>query len=161
MKLMSLVLLMLTLNVHASGLNMKPGLWEVSMSIEAEGKTIDPLVEMKKTIAKLPKEQQAQLMAAMKNNNINNISQICFTKEMIENPEKFKFDKKGKCTHKLDKQTATRMEMSLTCTDGTSGKGVMEIINSGEYRMVVTSKAPNGEEAKTIQHAKFLKAGCK
>lgn len=158
MKLIAFTTLLLTFNISAASLDMKPGLWEVSMTIEAEGKTIDPIAEMKKTMAKLPKEQQAQMMAMLKNNNA---AQICFTKEMIEKPENFKFDKKGKCTHKLLKQTSNKMEMSLNCDDGTSGTGVMDIINSSEYIMVVNSKGPKGQTAKTTQNGKFLKADCK
>ena len=158
MKLIAFATLLLTLNVSAASLDMKPGLWEVSMIIEAEGKTIDPIAEMKKTMEKLPKEQQAQMMAMLKNNNA---AQICFTKEMIEKPENFKFDKQGKCTHKLLKQASNQMEMSLKCKDGTSGTGVMDIISSTEYKMVVHTKGPKGQTAKTTQNGKFLKADCK
>lgn len=153
-----IALLVFSVNSYSAKLDMKTGLWQVKMMMEVDGKKFDPMEQIKKTMAMLPKAQQEAMLAKM---NVDKDANICFTKEMLENPDNVKFSKDDKCKHKIVKKTSKRMEMKLDCKDGVKGDAVMTLTSPTSYEMKSVSKDKEGRVVVINQTAKFLKADCK
>lgn len=158
--LLSLVFLMIPSLVLSAQLDMKPGLWEIEMVIEMNGKKVDPMAEMRKAMEKMPKAQQEMMMKQMGKVK-QNFTEICYTKEMLNAPEKFRADEDDKeCDYKIKKQTATSLDMDFTCKDGSKGTTLVTVNNKNSYKMVTKATGPKGEKVGMNYSGKFKQASC-
>lgn len=147
-KIITLFVLLLANNSYSAKLNMNPGLWNINTTISSEGKKIDPMAELRKSLEKMPQAQREQMLEALgKQVTADMVTQICITEEMINNPENFKFDKNSTCTYKLKKQTSTTMEMSFQCKDGSQGDSTMTILSTKEFKMITQINGADKKKA--------------
>lgn len=148
-------------------LNVKPGLWETTTSMNRAGHMPIP----DSTLAKLTPEQRARLEAAMKaqaNNRSNTTThKNCVTKEQIAKAEGMG-ENRPECTHKVVSSSSRRLEMHMVCSgEGMKGEGTMEIVavdsenTTGKVHVTVTgdgnSQPMNIDSSFT---SKWLGASC-
>ena len=97
-------------------LNVKPGLWEMSVTHSMSGKL--PISEDK--LAKMTPEQRAQLEAAMGQGGLGapatDVHKECVTKEKLEKDRAFGTDRKG-CTRTIVNSSRTKLEAKLHCEE--------------------------------------------
>lgn len=152
---------LLSTQAQAIEMNMKPGLWEISMKMMVNGKEFDPLAEMKKSLANLPEEQRKQILAGIsKAGGQSNISQVCYTKEMMKEPSSFTSEESKDCDYKITSQTAKKMTATFNCKDGNSGTSVWDFTSSTQMHMRTEAKDKKGKKTDMIYSGKFIKADC-
>lgn len=159
-----LIMSFVSINSYSSDTKMKPGLWEVKMKISSGGKEIDPLAELKKQMDKMPEAQRKMIMDQMAKQSPvkNNLTQVCYTQEMVDSPEKISEEEQEDkdCTHKVVSKTATKVVSTFKCKEGHSGTAVWELKNANNMRVTMDSKDKNGKAGKMEYSAKFLKSKC-
>lgn len=163
MKYALLILMFVTLPALAK-IAIKPGLWKVDMTIvDANGKETNMNKQMSEAMAKLPPEQKKQLEAMMKKKGMSapvaNLSEICYTQKMIDDP-KVLSGHKDNCQTKVLTQTPTKMASTFTCKDGTKGTVNFRVKNSESYEGVIKSTSPEGKSTTMTQKAQFLSESC-
>jgi len=153
-------------------LNLKPGEWEYSVTVQMSGmKQMTrqmPQIPAEQ-LAKLPPEQRAKIEAAMKNaGNFAagkpTISQNCVKKEDLVN-----FNPSGmrkSCKTTVTSTSASRFEAKVECNDAdnkSSGTIVAEALSSESLKFsVVSSGTTNGQATDMTIHGtgKWLSATC-
>src|SRR3990167_3798292 len=106
---------------HAS-LNIKPGLWDVDMTMKSEGKTMNPQIQMQSMMNKLSPEQRAKMASMMEGRGMSDQGlQVCYTEKMLIDDSAFNQNKKAQCQSKIINKTAKQISMKFTCADGTTG----------------------------------------
>ena len=158
-----LPLLLMSFFSKAAPLNMKPGLWEVSMKLKQDGKEFDPLAEIKKQLDKMPEAQRRMILEQMKktsSNATNGVSTVCYTQEMIDKPESLNSEDNEDCEYKITSQTPTKIISAFSCKDGNKGTATWEIVNSGKTKVHSTSTDKKGKKTEMKYEAKFLKSKC-
>lgn len=162
MKFFVVAFLFSTTFAHAA-LNMKPGLWTVSMQLESDGKKTDPSAHMKAALAKMPEAQKKQMMDMMAKQGAGMSSdgntQVCYSKQMIEKPENMQ-KQPTKCDTKVTKNTATEVATSFKCEDGTTGDAKWTVPSPEKMEGLVNVKNPKGKLSKIHYSGKFEKADC-
>ncbi|HXQ64245.1 MAG TPA: DUF3617 domain-containing protein [Steroidobacteraceae bacterium] len=109
--------LLAVIAVAADRIAIKPGLWEISHTMESEGVPVIP----EDVLARLSPEQRARMEAAMKAHGggalgTNGTVRECITEKDLDHP--FKADKpESHCTHTTASRTATSMEVHMQCKD--------------------------------------------
>lgn len=103
-------------------LNIKPGLWETTMTTTVSGLPPMP-ADMESKLAQLPPEQRAKIEAMMKNRYggtpQTRTYQSCVKKEDLN---KYPFaDPEKKCTYTVTTSTGSKMEVSGSCLPGSEG----------------------------------------
>lgn len=100
----------------AGAFNLKPGLWELTMTSESSGAPPIPDAMM----SRLTPEQRARIQAAMQsrmNHPTQHTYKRCLTREEIDNP--FKPDKQNeseKCVPTVLSKTASSEDVKVVCT---------------------------------------------
>jgi len=119
--LAGLFLLLLPLTLLAADkptmLNVKEGLWEVTVDMSAAAGM--PSIP-DDVLARLTPEQRAQMEAMMKQRGISSnghstVVKSCVTKEKIEKGMAFSDEKRENCTHTVANSTATHAEIKMHC----------------------------------------------
>lgn len=153
----------ISLFAFATPMNMKPGLWEVDMKISTGGKEMDPMAEVKKQLAKMPEAQRKMVMEQMGKISPgmqDEINRVCFTKEMLNRPEKLSIDKQKDCEHKIKGQSSKKMVMTFKCKDGQSGTTTWELKSPTEMTVLTDSISKDGKKTQMNYQAKFIKDEC-
>lgn len=162
MKTLLITLLMMSTGAHAA-LNMKPGLWEIDMTIKSNGKTINPVEEIQKTMATLPESEKAKMRQSLgQHARIENDGDLhtCYSKAMMDKPEALGEQKGVNCTTKLVSNTPSKVVSKFECKDGTKGDSVWNIKNPESYKGVVTVTDHEGEKSTITYLGKYLKEDC-
>lgn len=163
------VLLVLSYAVPSFAFDIKPGLWQVQSTITINGKKFDPQAEMKKAMANLPPEHRKK-MEDMLNKSAKDAKvaghmtadgfQVCYTKDMLNNPRKF-MEQSKTCKMNLKTQTATKLTGTFDCPqEKTTGTFEWTVKDSGQYNGVMTGKTKDGKSSMVEQNAKFISADC-
>jgi hypothetical protein len=121
-------------------LNIKPGLWEVTSTMDTKGTppmSAKQKAEMEKEMAKMSPEMKAKMEAAVKSSRANLAKPIvrksCVTKEDLSKPLPFAGGRDdGTCTRTIIKSTSSTQEVHLDCTNKTQK-------SSGTVRIVATN----------------------
>ena len=147
----------LPLSAQKSPLNIKPGLWEMSIQLDMGGAI--PGVDM----SKMPPEQKAKfeaLMAAQKNKP--HVVKSCVTQEEIDKYQVSEADKDTSCKTTVTKSTATLVEMSQTCSGPAAGTREARIEALTPTTMKMVSKSTSGRGAGTTVNmdGKWLGTDC-
>jgi len=153
--------------VHAAGskFNVKPGLWQVTMTGSANGAPPIPA----DTLARLTPEQRARLEAAMQaamaRSGAPRTFQSCITEKEIERGLDFTDPQQKSCRQTVVTRTATVMEVHVECTGKETMTGTFryqasspESVN-GSSEMVFS----DGTKTMTAKHSmqgKWLGADC-
>ncbi|MGC1107145.1 MAG: DUF3617 domain-containing protein [Candidatus Acidiferrales bacterium] len=146
-------------------LNVKPGLWEVSATMN--GLPAMPAIP-DSVLAQMPPDQRAKVEAMMKGQPIT--TKGCVTKEKLEKSEAFRNAPKS-CTYTIVSSTSSKLEMKTECMEkGTkmTGDFLVEAIDSehikGSMRMNAsgggTSEGTNAMNMNTTFTEKWLGADC-
>ena len=150
MKMFLMALILTTLTAYAA-LDMKPGLWRIKMVMNHNGKVINPAAEMQKMLAKLPPEQRKMMEENLKKHNSminsNGETKVCYSAEMINNPEEMmnqNTQKDSKCTSKILTNTNSHITSSFKCEDGTTGLADWKVKDSTNFTGKVDMKSPKG-----------------
>lgn len=146
-------------------LNVKPGLWEVSVTMT--GLPAMPAIP-DSVLAQMPPDQRAKLEAMMKGQA--NTMKTCVTKDKIEKSEAFRNAPKS-CTYTIVSSTSSKLEMKTECTQNgvkMTGDFVVEAVDpenvKGSMRMNAsggnTSGGNNAMNMNTTFTEKWLGADC-
>jgi hypothetical protein len=122
-------------------LNVKEGLWEITVTHSMTGMPAMPAIPPD-VLAKLPPEQRARMEAMMKGGPI--VQKECITKEKLEKHSAFNVNR-PECTRTVVSSTGSKLEMKIHCegkqgaSDGTlvveavgsdTTKGTMHLVTS-------------------------------
>ncbi len=166
MKLFILILF-ISSTTFAAGFNVTPGLWEVKSTVEVDGKKYDPQAEIKKALANVPESQKKQMMEMMKGMSKENsmlasldMSKVCITDQMLKDGQLLKKDKDDECDFTLKNNTATRLQGTFNCKDGTKGDVDWTVVNKTQYKGTINATDSKGKKAKVNYQSKFIKSKC-
>lgn len=120
------------LAAHAEGVDLKPGLWERTVTMQIRGATTPDLPELDS----LPPEQRAQLeQALVAMSGKPTVERECVTPDMLKRWEDFsQGEGDPSCTRTVQQQTPKRVVMSLTC-DGGKMTGTMDFAAPSPERL--------------------------
>ena len=107
-------------------LNVKPGLWETTVTHKMAGEMPIP----PGMLDKLSAEQRARLEQRMKSNSggSTSTSKSCVTKEDLEKSPNFG-QGRGECTYTIQTSTSTEAKGKYTCaTEGMNATGALDIV---------------------------------
>ncbi len=96
-------------------LNVKEGLWEVTVTHSMTGMPAMPAIPPE-TLAKMPPEQRARIEAMMKGGASTDVRKDCITKEKLERQTAFS-DNRKECTRTVVNSTGSKLEIKLHCED--------------------------------------------
>lgn len=157
MKVM-LFALALSTATHAA-MNMKPGLWEVQVDIENNGKKINVSEQISQAMAKLTPEQQKKMQAMMGNMAGPQGTRTCFTQEMLTPEQMLKQQSRKKCDMKFTSNTPSLVAGTFQCEDGT--KGDMKWESAPEMmKGTINMDSPKRGKGLINLRGKFLTSDC-
>jgi len=116
-------------------LNVREGLWEVTVTRSMTGMPATPTIPPE-TLAKMPPEQRARVEAMMKGGASTDVRKECVTKEKLEKHTAFS-NNRGDCTRTVVSSTGRKMEMKFHCEEKQSssdGTFVMEALGSDNVK---------------------------
>lgn len=165
MKVLLVLIGLISLNTYSAPMKMKPGLWEIKMKIFHDGKEFDPMAEVKKQIEKMPEAQKKLILEQMSKGGPeaqNNITTVCYTKEMVDSPEKIAAEdnEESDCDHKVKSSSANKVVSEFTCKDGNRGTTTWELVSPIQTRILTDAVDKKGKKSQMKYEAKFLKANC-
>lgn len=155
-------ILLISSNAFAA-LDMRPGLWAVEMIVKEDGKTLDMANEMKKAMAKMTPEQKKAMMDKVGQNaglGKDGKMQICYSKEMIENPEALVKRPKPNCKTNVIKDSKDEVVTNFKCPDGTSGNSNWSVTNSKSYKGLLHMVTQQGEPSDINYTGEFISGDC-
>ena len=148
-------------------LNIKPGLWETTRTIEMSGQPFMPpeareaMANMQAELAKMPLADRAKVEAMLKMNASKigeatmgiaselqkpTVRRDCVKKEGLDKP--FKFDDIAEsCTRTFLSVTSSRQEMRVQCTNGGMKQNVsfrLDVINSENVKISMQETGSDG-----------------
>lgn len=168
----SSVLLCLALAVAVAGASpvppVKPGLWEVRMSVlDADGHEV--VAPELAALSRMPPEARARMAEAMKARGVsmpdaNGVTKACLTKELFESGAWQQVASDTGCTTNFSTQSATTWKWHSSCTTIKSESDGETVFNNAEsYRTKVTTTSTVMGKTKTstrMLQGKWLGAGC-
>lgn len=147
---------------HAS-MNIKLGLWKVSMKMNADGKEMNPMEQMQKSMAKMSPEKKKMMMEMMGKNKLgigsDGAMQVCYSKEMLANPESFTKKPDPKCKVSIITNTPSKTVMNMKCDDGTIADVTMLMTDSKNYSSNMNINK-NGKKSVMKSTGKFVSVDC-
>ena len=141
--LIFIILLTFTCFAHAAKNQMKPGLWENTITIKSQsGKIEKSLNDLKSQMATMPAEQRKMMEDVMAKQGLSINQQaskikVCISKEQAENFE-IPQGENSDCTHEILKRTTNSIKVKFDCKGDHAASGV------GEYNLT-SSTAYNGK----------------
>ena len=168
----SSVLVCLALAVAAAGAlpvpPVKPGLWEVRMSVlDADGHEV--AAPEQAALSRMPPEQRARMAEAMKARGLsmpdaNGATKACLTKELFESGAWQQAASNSGCTTNFSTQSATTWKWHSSCTAMKSeSDGETVFTNAEGYKTKVTTTLTVTGKTKTttrMLQGKWLGADC-
>lgn len=133
-------------------LNVKPGLWETTMTTTTSGEMPIPA----ELLSKLTPEQRARMEQKMKDNSGEKTRTLtdksCVTKEQIEEGLTFGHEQ-GKCTRTVVNSTGSVIDVRVTCADEgmkTSGTMHFEALSPESIKGTNQMNATGGGHAMSV-----------
>ena len=145
-------------------LNVKPGLWETTVTHKVAGEMPIP----PGMLDKLSAEQRARLEQRMKSNpgGSTSTSKSCVTKEDLEKSPNFG-EGKGECTYTIQTSTSTEAKGKYSCvTEGMNATGALDIIAVDQENVKGTSHGTVSGSGHDMQFdssftSKWVSANCR
>ena len=119
-------------------LNLKEGLWEVTVTHSMTGMPAMPAIPPE-TLAKMPADQRARVEAAMKGTGggpKTDVRKECVTKEKLEKQTAFG-ESRVDCTRTVVNSTGSKLEIKIHCQEkqtASDGTFVVEAVSSESAR---------------------------
>jgi hypothetical protein len=146
-------------------LNVKEGLWEVSVTHSMSGMPAMPSIPPD-ALAKMPPEQRARVEAMMKGTPSTDVRKECVTKEKLEKHSAFS-NNRGECTRTVVSSTGSKLELKFHCEEKQSssdGTFLMEAVASdnvkGTMHMVMNSNTGHTMNMDFSISSKYLGSAC-
>lgn len=147
-------------------LNVKPGLWEATMTSQVSG--LPPIPA--EVLARLTPEQRERMEAAMKGRAgggpQSRVTKSCLTPEQLNKPLTFDDNKNTACKSTLIRSSASQQEIRMDCSQGdvrSSGTVHIEAIDSEHVKGTSEVNTSGGDNKMNIQisyAAKWVGADC-
>lgn len=162
--------MLLTTPICVSAQTMKPGLWEISNKMQADGKMGQDMAKAQQRMANLPPEQRKMMQAMMAKQGVavgndgpgTTGTKVCMTKEMVGRNE-FPSRNDG-CKQTVSPRSGNTMKISFTCTSPpSSGDGKITFVSPETYTMnMMMNTMANGKPQKVSMDAtgKWLSSDC-
>jgi hypothetical protein len=145
-------------------LNVKEGLWEVTVTHSMSGMPATPNISPD-ALAKMPPEQRARVEAMMKGGPSTDVRKECITKEKLEKHSAFS-NNRGDCTRTVVNSTGSKLEVKFHCEEkqtSSDGTLLVEAIGSdnvkGTMHLVTNSNGRTMNMDFTIS-SKYLSPAC-
>jgi Protein of unknown function (DUF3617) len=146
-------------------LNVKEGLWEVTVTHSMSGMPAAPSIPPD-ALAKMPPEQRARVEAMMKGTPSTDVRKECVTKEKLEKHSAFS-NNRGECTRTVVSSTGSKLELKFHCEEKQSssdGTFLMEAVASdavkGTMHMVMNSNNGHTMNMDFTISSKYLGPAC-
>ncbi len=164
MKLLIYILGLLLMTTSAIAENsMAPGLWEVSLKIKTDGKVIRPAEQIKKSLASLPKEQQEEMLATLKERSgidEKGNNKICYGPADLELREATISPMGDNCLSKVIKNTSNKVVINFACINGVTGSSTRFIKGAYHYSGVTKIISPEGKISEIVYKGEFFSPIC-
>jgi Protein of unknown function (DUF3617) len=150
--------------------DIKPALWEATMTTEMQGMPAQPAMPpmSEEQLAKIPPAQRAQIEAMMKGRGglgspQTTTTKVCHTRESLANAQGFARPNSG-CTSKVTSVSAAKMVVHMDCTGQFKGSGDMTVerVDSEHSKGNFVMKT-EGEHSVTMKMSftsRFLSSDC-
>jgi hypothetical protein len=158
-------LFLLTAAWAADPFDVKPGLWETSVTTDLSGASGMPAMPNipPEVMAKMPAAQRAQVEALMKSRGgtaapITN--KVCVTRSSVDEGSFGRTDKS--CTSKVVSSSASKQVLQIECERNDSkmtGELTVERVDSEHVKGSVVMKTPQGQTKMTFEN-RWLSADC-
>jgi hypothetical protein len=160
-----LLLMILSCQTSAfAALDIKPGLWSLTTKMKREGKEMDHMAQMQKSMAKMSPEQKKKMTEIMGQAGAGIGSggeiQVCFTKDQFAKPETTVSEQFKKCDSKIMTNTSTKMVMTFTCKDGATGEMTFAAPDPKVYTGTMLMKSSKGVASEISYNGKYIAAEC-
>jgi hypothetical protein len=159
--ILSLVISSNLFAVDMKPMNIEPGLWKSETKMDNGGM-------IKQMLAKVPEAQRAMVKQMMEKSMKKQLpaTDVCFTKEMINNPQKVYEEQMAKntqgCKFNVKESTSTKFSGTMVCKDKNfSSDFVWKVKNKKETESVVNIVSNGGAKQKIHVISKWFKADCK
>jgi Protein of unknown function (DUF3617) len=145
-------------------LNVKEGLWEVSVTHSMTGMPAAANIPPD-ALAKLPPEQRARIEAMMKGTPTTDVRKECITKEKLAKNAAFSANR-GDCTRTVVSSTGRRLEVKFHCEEKESssdGTFTMDAIGSDNVKGTMHSTTNSNGRTMNMDFtitSKYLGADC-
>ena len=160
MRLLILAAALVATQVLAANLNMRPGLWDLNVSVTTDGKTTNLADQISAAMAKMPLEQKKKAQEMLGGSSMMKGTPACISKEMLD-PETFaKKQSSEKCPATFKTRTATEIKASFKCADGAKGEMHWKIPNPETINGQVEMESAKGKKTKIESQGKWLSADC-
>ncbi len=167
----ALILATIALGAQAQPQTLKPGLWEISNTMQSgSGEMEKAMAQMKQEMESMPPEQRKMMQDMMAKQGVGigagaagaMTVKICMTKEMIERNEIGA--QEGDCKTSHSPWVGNTMKMSFTCTKPpSSGDGQISVVSPQAYnvKMTVNTTSKGKPERMAMDgKGKWLSAEC-
>lgn len=145
-------------------LNVKEGLWEVTVTHSMSGMPAMPAIPPE-TLAKMPPEQRARIEAMMKGGASTDVRKDCVTKEKLDKQTAFS-DNRKECTRTVVNSTGSKLEVKLHCEDkqtSSDGTLLLEALGSDSVKGSMHSVTNSNGRTMTMDFtfsSKYLGPAC-
>jgi len=142
-------------------LDVRPGMWENTMTIQMSGAPPIP----PELLAKMTPEQKAMLEARMKQAPKTTVAKHCITKEDLNKPLNFG-DQKGSCQRTIVNSSPSKQEIRIECGNaGIKSSGTIRIEATDPEHVKVSSQITSGDGSHAMNISatgagKWLSATC-
>ncbi len=144
-------------------LNIKEGLWEMTVTFSMTGMPAMPAIPPD-ALAKMTPEQRARIEGMMNNKPI--VQKECITKEKLGKASAFNVNKNSECARTVVSSTGSKIAMKIHCegkqgpTDGTF---VVEAVGSDATKGTMHLTSSGSDQKRNIDmtfSSKYLGAAC-
>jgi hypothetical protein len=147
-------------------LNVKEGLWEMTVTHSMSGMPAMPALPPE-ALAKMTPEQRAQVEAAMKGGPSTDVRKECITKEKLEKHSAFS-NNRGDCTRTVVNSTGSKLEVKIHCAEkqaSTDGTLVLETVGSDRVKGTMQMQSATNANGHTMNmnftfSSKYLGPAC-
>lgn len=119
---------------------------------------------MEKAMAQMPETQKKKMQEMMGKMKVSPAQgggvNVCYSKAMLEKPEKLGSQKDKKCDAKVITQTSTKVVTNFKCEDGTKGDATWNITSPSAYTALMNFVTAKGEKSQINYNANFLAKDC-
>ena len=147
-------------------LNVKEGLWEMTVTHSMSGMPAMPAISPD-ALAKMPPEQRARVEAMMKGGASTDVRQECITKEKLEKHSAFS-NNRGDCTRTVVNSTGSKLEVKIHCVEkqaSIDGTLVLEAVSPDSVKGTMQMQSATNTNGHTMNmnftfSSKYLDPAC-
>lgn len=150
------------LPLHASALELQPGLWEISsQNIQVDGQDLPGMQQMLEQLKNLPPEQRQMMEQMMAQQGVSLGDQgirICISAEQLADQAFTMPDLAAGCTHEIVERSAQQWRFTYNCPDG-EGEGLTRFIGDKAFVSQVQG-TQNGQRSSMESQGRWISTDC-